>query len=331
METRKLISFGSSSYVISIPKAWVEENKLGKGSSIFINELPGELVISPTNIDQKKTKEKQIDGANKTIDILRIEIIAHYLNYYDTIEIRNLKEDQIANVKLVIKELAGMEIIEQTANKIIAKDLINIKEVSIKTLIRRIDIIVRSMIDDLISVIGKKDCEKMQEILFQRDRDVNRLYFLVRRVTTAALEDPRIAKMFETNPLELVSDWEIVLELEKIGDVLKRITRCLSATQTKTQIEELEKIIPKLKQKYLEMLKAYYLHDVKVAYSMEEDCKQLIKSYGLLLELFKAKFQEKTHNDEHVGIVGALEQCKEMARSIRKIARSLIMTSPNLP
>src|SRR3989338_4595298 len=111
-----------------------------------------------------------------------------------------------------------MEIIEQTANKIVAKDLINIKEVSIKTLIRRIDLIIRSMMEDLIASIGKKECEKVVETLFQRDADVNRLYFLVRRVTTAALEDPRIAKLFETTPLELVADWEVVLALEKIGD-----------------------------------------------------------------------------------------------------------------
>lgn len=322
METRKLISFGSSSYVISIPKSWVEENKLSKGSSIYVNELPGELIISPTNIDQKKVKEKQIDASNKTLEMLRIEIIAHYLNYFDLLEIRNVKEEHISQIKSIIKELAGMEIIDQTSNKIVAKDLINIKEVSIKTLIRRIDLIIRSMLEDLIIAVEKKECEKITDALFQRDADVNRLYFLVRRVTTAALEDPRIAKLFETDTLELVADWEVVLELEKIGDTLKRICRCMVHSQTKKQTDDLLKILQELKQKYLEIMKAYYFKENKVAYQLEDECKHLIETYNVFLNGVHIK-GENVH--EHVGIVGAIEHCKEFSRAVIKIARSLIM------
>ena len=46
MNKRKLIKFGKNSYVISLPKEWIEENKLGKGSEINLNKFDENLIIS---------------------------------------------------------------------------------------------------------------------------------------------------------------------------------------------------------------------------------------------------------------------------------------------
>ena len=57
MEFRKLIRFGKNSYVISIPKPWVEKNKLKKGDTIYINENLDGLQI---NVREKKKISEQI-------------------------------------------------------------------------------------------------------------------------------------------------------------------------------------------------------------------------------------------------------------------------------
>ena len=51
MEYRKLIRFGKSSLVISLPKGWTEKNKLGKGSLVYLDVNSEGLVVSPTEKD----------------------------------------------------------------------------------------------------------------------------------------------------------------------------------------------------------------------------------------------------------------------------------------
>ena len=46
MEFRKLIAFGKTSFVMSIPKAWVVKNNLKKGDLLSLEEDKDHLIIS---------------------------------------------------------------------------------------------------------------------------------------------------------------------------------------------------------------------------------------------------------------------------------------------
>jgi phosphate uptake regulator len=299
METRKLISFGSSSYVISLPKNWVSQNQLEKGDSLYIEEKPNELIITSGDSEkEKRVKEKQIDCAGKPIEKIRCELFASYLNNYNIIEIRQLDEEKFPKVKEMLHNLAGLEILEQTSDKIIAKDLINLKEVSIKALMRRIDIIIRSMMDDAVTIDQKNNVKS----LYDRDEDINRLTFLVRRMITAALEDQKISRMFESEPKDIILDWEVALRLEKVGDNLKRISKCISKLKAEDRkFPDITDIFGKLKLRYLSIMKAYYGRDIAIASDVEttkgqiyDKCDELLqngmsanKQFVVLVENFK--------------------------------------------
>lgn len=326
MESRKLISFGSSSYVVTLPKSWIEKNKLNKGNSIYVDERSDELVISPNDSEQnKKAKEIQIDATNKSIERVRTELVSAYLNNCDLIEIRNVKEADMPAVKDHVKNLAGLEIMEQTSSKIVSKDLINVREVSIKTLIRRIDIIVRSLIDDvMMSLQGKEDIKDVYESIYQRDTDVNRLVFLVRRMMTAALEDTKIAKIFDTNPMEILSDWEVVIRLEKLGDQTKRIARSIKATTAKNEF--VEKLFMSLRERYLSVMKAYYSSDREMAFMIENTTNSQIDDITGFFKNLSAEDQEKLGigpSCMHISVLN--DNLKSMATSIRNIARTIIV------
>lgn len=326
MESRKLISFGSSSYVISIPKAWVKKNKLEKGSPIYLNEKLDELVISVNGVSKKQTKEAQLDVANKSISRIKAEIVASYLNNCDIIEIRNAKEEDIPQIKGILRNLAGFEIMEQTQTKIVVKDLINIKEVSIKTLIRRMDIIIRSIFDDLILNINEK-LDNLLKNFYQRDMDINRLFYLVRRVMTAALEDPNVARILETNPIEIVFDWGVAERLEKIGDQLKRITgRLCTVRPEKRQQKFVNAIFEELRTTYLSIMKAYYSKDKNTAFEVElANAKRIDKCNELLKHLETHRDMEQ-HEIDNLAILA--EKFKDMSTAIKNIAR-VIIDSPN--
>ena len=111
MHTRKLIGFGRNSFVISIPKEWVERNKLQKGQDVFlIEDTQGlRVVISP----QGKPEEKRItiNTEKKEYPFIRTEIITAYLNGNHVIEIRGaaLSEPALAQkIRELIKDLTSL-------------------------------------------------------------------------------------------------------------------------------------------------------------------------------------------------------------------------------
>ena len=321
MESRKLISFGSSSYVVSLPKNWVDSNKLGKGDSIYIEEKPNELLITIDSAEkEKEIREKQIDASGKSVKRIESEIVAAYLNTYDILEIRGIKDSDIPKIKEIIQNLAGLEILEQTANKIVARDLINVNEVSIKTLIRRVDIIVRSMIDDALSCLGCWECSDNNCVaqLDSRDSDVNRLTRLISRMAVAALKDPKLAKKFNTNPIEVMTESDLANRLERIGDHIKRLVRHVkSAQQDAKQFKEICRIFEVLKDKYLMIMKAYYAKDVQAAFEVETTAKELFRECDNLFE-----------NGPNKHTLSIITHLKNFMFSIKYAARAIILNSP---
>ena len=97
-------------------------------------------------------------------------------------------EENSKEISVILNTLIGLELIEQNPTKIVAKVLLDSKEISLSALIRRIDVILRSMIDDVDK--NESDYENIRE----RDKEVNKLTFLVKRVIKAAIIDSELAK-----------------------------------------------------------------------------------------------------------------------------------------
>ena len=53
IDVRKLISFGKGSYIISMPKSWIEKNNLKKGDLISVSDDGFELVLKASQEVQK--------------------------------------------------------------------------------------------------------------------------------------------------------------------------------------------------------------------------------------------------------------------------------------
>ena len=80
MEYRKLISFGKSSYVVSLPKGWVVQNKLKKGDLIYLEESGPNLILT-SHVDSNNIKEKEsiIDVDGKDVRLIDREVSSAYI------------------------------------------------------------------------------------------------------------------------------------------------------------------------------------------------------------------------------------------------------------
>lgn len=333
IDVRKLISFGKNSHIISLPKNWVDRNNLKKGDLISIHESKDGLLIK-TNSDEIKEEAKTatINTENKSIALLKTEIIAAYLDNYNKIEV--ISNNIMTNgpeIRKILRDLSGLEIINQSSKRIVAKDLIDINEIQISTLIRRMDNITRSMIEDSFECFeGTDHSTNMSHI----DEEVNRLHFLTYRIIRNGLKNIRVANSLETDNLKLHLDHSITRNIERVADCTKRICRNLKNTKLdQTGRDNLKQVFTKIKQSYLDVMKAYYTDDKDIALGIEERNKDLITSCTNF-------FQKHNHKDlkygngskpgvcNFRGACGAtsriIENMKEMSSSVKHIARAII-------
>ena len=310
MDFRRLIMFGKSSYVVSVPKSWVIENGLGKGDLIYIQETPDSLILRAKEKKQQKGQRTIVIDANKKdIRLIRSEIVSAYLSNFDIIKIQSDRlMDNSKEIASSLSGLIGLELIEQNETKIVAKVLLDTKEISLSALIRRIDVILRSMIED----VNKNESD--HENIRERDKDVNKLTFLIKRVIKAAIMDSELAKTLNVTNLELLRDHKIVSYLERIGDRVKRIATLTTYLEEKNKaLMTMKELFSEFSKSYLSVMKSYHTLNIELAYTVEMNNKELMnKCIELGRELNDPNAREMIYN------------FKGMSNAIRNVARNII-------
>ena len=227
METRKLVRTGAETYTLSLPKEWVKRNKLNKGDLLFIAENKDTLEIRAVDkARQKETKEVTILIDNKNINTIRRETISAYINNFSQLTFAGEMLDQkLEELMKLLNNFLALEVIEQTERRLVVKDYLDLKEFSLDNIIRRMDMLVRSIMMD------SKDCfEKkgLHENLKLRDYEVDKLFFLINRLLRSRdiSSKEAIAYFWTAKILESISDEvkEVAEEFEKSGDknILKK-------------------------------------------------------------------------------------------------------------
>jgi len=312
LDFRKIIKFGNSSFVVSLPMNWIKKNKLKKGDTVYINENGNnDLVFSSKLIEGKEeSKEVILDVTGKNSDQIERELVAAYINHFDVVNLmsRDLKNN-IVDIRGIVNKLIGFEITHQLPGKIIIKDFLNLNDVSLNDMIRKIDLMIRSMFDNLVLCFNKKGSVDVQE----QDVDVNKLSFLVLRVVKKALDDPELGKKMEMSNFELSETRVLVIKLEKIADSLKRIYRSWRESNI-NEIKKFDSLFLKLKDSYSRVMESYYTKDYKKAYEIAS----LKSSYMLDYE----KLFDKKNN---INTIKLVERLKEMQAYVDDVARIAYM------
>lgn len=324
INVRKLMAFGKGSFIMSMPKKWIEKNNLKKGDLISLSEEGSELILSASPGNKKKEpKEMSIDAKEKTLDSLKVEIVSAYLNGYDVITIFIDSSFDVRKIKEIIRNLSGLEIMEQTSTRLVARNLINFDEIDIANIIRRMDIIARAMMED--SILCAKG-QSTYDSINHRDEDVNRLFYLGCRVTKNAMKNPGVAKNFGIDEWQLHSETLMLQRLEKIADNQKRLSRhlCRLSLQ-KNLLSDLIKIHSEITDAYKEVMKGYYNKDSKTAGNVESTNRALTNSCDLLLQKYSKSFSgAKDSYSGFMDFAKVIENLKATSVDIRNIARTVL-------
>lgn len=219
MEERKIIKFGNSSYVITLPSDWIEKHNLKKGDSLNVC-LKNDSILIKKKTQETKQKEAIIKMDDLPLKIFNRKLISYYLKNYSTIilEGENLLE-KIEQIKIFKEKLSSIEITKLSNTQIILRDLTSQNELDIKKLINKIIDMETVLFEEVI----KEDAQKKTYIIGQLDKNINKLTFLSFKAINYNLEKWENPQQIEDSNFY----WRIVVAFEQIGDILKRIARYL--------------------------------------------------------------------------------------------------------
>lgn len=280
MHVRKLVKAGPSSHTVALPKEWLLSHKLEKGSVVYIIERGKELSITPdikdTPIEQR---EKTIEVDKKDINTIGREVTSAYINNYSSIVLSGDLRENAKDIRRIIRDFAGLEITEQTNKRLVAQDLLNLQEVSVDKTLRRMDMILRSMIQDSIASL---DGEDLYDSVALRDYDVNRMYFLLYRLLKGSLRNPAMAQKLQLANHDALAYSLLVNNLENLGDAAKNACGACKelGAKERANVKSAYQLIESL---YLEAMKANFTNDRTLANKVAQERKTAVEKVTSLV------------------------------------------------
>ena len=228
MEARKIYVSGGSTYVISLPKKWVKKTNLKAGDSLVVTEQGSSLLIE-TSVIEKESRVKEIKISQVTSsEALERIIIAYYLVGYDTIKIKLDRKDHLAyrdSIRKILDYLIGVEIVEDTNEAMTLEIMVDYKRMMTMQVLQRMFSINRSMLLDLGKSLKTNDTGLAKDVIV-REREIDRLYFLVVRQLKSAVEYQQIAeKLGIENQRDCLGYRIVVKALERIADHIENIAK----------------------------------------------------------------------------------------------------------
>jgi phosphate uptake regulator len=202
-ETRKVQFTGGSTYIISLPKDWITQNQLKKGSFIKLREEEGGLLtiipLSSNATLDKHSDEATIRVTSKDdIETIRRKIVSAYLAGYNSIQIKTDKQPLLTRQRhemktFVRRMLVGTEIVSDSSSQLVLQVLLSYPELTIQSALRRMSIITVSMHNAAILGLTTSDSLLTKEVILT-DNEVDRFNLYVTRLLKNAIQNPRVTK-----------------------------------------------------------------------------------------------------------------------------------------
>jgi len=250
-ETRKLQFTGGSTYIVSLPKRWINQNQLKKGSLIKLREEEGGLLsIIPTDtaIQQERDETSIKVNPKDSPDLVIRKTVSTYLVGYNIINIKGEGQNQLSTrqrheIKTFSRNmLVGTEIVTDTPQELTLQVLLSYPELSVQSALRRMSIITASMQRDAITALKELDSQHAKEVL-TTDNEVDRFNLYIVRQLKTAIQNPRIIKEIGLKNARDCLGYRLVTKaVERTADHAASIADNVLLMKNKLELETIEKL-----------------------------------------------------------------------------------------
>ena len=251
VDLRRIQITGGSSFMITLPKDWADSVGLKKNDTVGLQPQPdGSMVIYPGG------EQAAIAGSTKVIDAdgitdrdyLYRQLVGAYIAGHDVIELRSegelssmaastassgayiaghdvielrsegeLSSMAASTASSFTQTAIGLEILEESDNRIVIKDLMDQGEIKPAKSVERMKVLVRNMLNDVLEALEQRD-PKLLDGMSDRDREVDRIDWLISRQVNIHQKDITISRRMGMDLCEITRCGSVSRSIERIGD-----------------------------------------------------------------------------------------------------------------
>jgi len=241
---RRLQKIGST-ILVSLPKEWVDANKLGKSTQVEIETGQDSLSIS-LNREQRPSKDIVISYPLPKDENIVADITGAYLLGYDIIKIQgknSIPVEDREKIRSSMRRLVGMEIIDEDATNVSMQFLLDETTLQPEKILKRISSLALGMYNDVVTGLFSDDKSNLLT-LSNRDVEVNRQYFLLVRLIRSSMIDVRLAGAFSLENIDIL-DYRVAANiLENAGDIIVELGNLIAnSSLSDNDLKQLHEIV----------------------------------------------------------------------------------------
>ncbi len=224
METRKVQVTGGSTYTVSLPKTWATENDVSAGTTVEFYPEDDALLLTPQS--ETHRQKGTLDVSNLKDDRLVRAVMTMYVSGFDIISLEagRITTAQRRAIRDATQNLVGVEVLEETTDKVVIQDLLDSSELSIVNAVTRMRLIASSMLEDALVSLIENDDDVARDVI-ERDDDVDRLWLVVSRIFRATLRSPRAAEELGVSREDCFDYHSSARQLERVADHAVKISK----------------------------------------------------------------------------------------------------------
>src|ERR671910_1349926 len=225
-EVRRIQFTGRSTYILSLPKKWINEMNLKAGDLVNITrDTNHSLTIVPNStrsadsVNEAMALITQIENQNS----LKRKVISMYLAGYNIMHLKaksgRISPPQRDAIRDVIRRnLVGTEIIADSSEIITVQVLLTLPELSINTAVRRMFLIATAMHKDAMSALAELNRE-LAEAVIKSDDEVDRFsLYILRNLVMATQNERALQEMGLKGTADCLSYRVAVKSIERVAD-----------------------------------------------------------------------------------------------------------------
>lgn len=231
MEARKVQRVGYSTLTVSLPRDWVEDVKLKAGDIVSIKrEDDGSLKLIPGTEHKREEIKNCVVNADlcNSNNLLTRVITGNYILGHDTIQIvakDELKRNHLEEIRATTQRLTGLSIVEQTLKQVTLQSFVDPTRFPIYGLMRRLHIIISSMVDASVKALVERRPELATEVAHMEEES-DRIYWLIVRQLLLAIRDRSVgSKIGIESPLHIPGNRVVAKTLEEMADAAENIAK----------------------------------------------------------------------------------------------------------
>jgi phosphate uptake regulator len=232
VEYRKLQLTGGSTFIVSLPKAWIRANNLNPSDVVSVEHMAsGEIQISPHEIRETR-RSVTIDLAKYPEGALYDCLIGAYVSGADIIQVKarqGLKSKDRRVIRQFLRDTRGMEVSDDDEKHMRIVSLLNPNELPLQVSLNRMYLLVTSLVEDTLTVLNGEDEEAITDYE-DRERQIDARRLLIDRQVAMVLRNHHVERDIGLSRYSAMEHSVMAHYLERMGDHAHTFARLVLET-----------------------------------------------------------------------------------------------------